>query len=64
METHPVVGTRNPNRVEYFWLCGHCSSTMTLRLEDDQTVIAVPIPEPIRDIPTVLHLFLWIERRG
>ena len=29
---------------EYFWLCGGCSATLTLRLGEDGTVIAVPFP--------------------
>lgn len=32
---------------EYFWLCGGCSPTMTLRLGEDGTVIAVPLPHPV-----------------
>ena len=64
METDPVVRTRNPNRVEYFRLCGQCSSTRTLRLEDDQTVVAVPIPEPIRDIPDHVALISVDRKRG
>ena len=32
---------------EYFWLCGGCSATMTLRLGEDGTVIAVPLPHSV-----------------
>ena len=32
---------------EYFWLCGGCSATLTLRLGEDGTVIAVPLPHSV-----------------
>ncbi len=35
------------NRVEYFWLCHRCSSTLTLRLREDGTVVTALLPEPI-----------------
>jgi hypothetical protein len=38
-------------RVEYFWLCQKCSCAMTLRLGEDGTVIAVPLPEPVFGVP-------------
>ena len=37
---------------------------MTLRLEDDETVIAVPIPEPIRDIPDGVALISVDRKKG
>jgi len=39
------------SRVEYFWLCHRCSSTMMLRLRKDGTVVTVLLPEPIRPDP-------------
>ncbi len=36
------AGPTEPHRVEYFWLCGLCASTMTL-LVDSGKVIAVPL---------------------
>ena len=60
IETDPVLRTRNPKRLEYFWLCDRCSSTMTLRLEDNETVVAVPILEPMRDVPVTV---ISVDRR-
>jgi hypothetical protein len=34
---------------KYFWICDACSATMTLRLAEDERVVAVPLPEGIRD---------------
>ncbi len=38
------------SQVEYFWLCDSCSSTMTLRLSEDEVVVAVPLPKQIRGV--------------
>jgi hypothetical protein len=27
-----LINVSDPGRLEYFWLCNHCSATMTLRL--------------------------------
>jgi len=50
LEHDPTLGSKS-NRVEYFWLCPGCSSTMTLRLREDGTVVTVLIPEPFRGVP-------------
>ncbi len=39
-----VSGKRPPRKVEYFWLCGKCATTMTLALRG-QGVVTVPLPE-------------------
>jgi hypothetical protein len=44
LELDPTLGSKS-NRLEYFWLCPGCSSTMTLRLSEDGTVVTVLIPE-------------------
>jgi len=36
--------------VEYFWLCDACSTSMTLRLDDEGKVVAAP-PEPTVNNP-------------
>lgn len=51
LESDPTLRTDKSNRVEFFWLCHRCASTMTLRLGEDERVVAVPIPEPIRSVP-------------
>jgi hypothetical protein len=52
------------SRGEYFWLCERCSSVMTLRLGEDETVVAVPIPELICIVPEGVALIGRIEREG
>lgn len=51
-------------RGEYFWLCERCSSVMTLRLGEDETVVAVPIPEPICSVPEGVALISVNRKRG
>jgi len=51
LETDPTLRSSQPNRVEYFWLCHCCSSTMTLRLREDGTVVTVLLSDPIRGVP-------------
>ena len=34
------------HRVEFFWLCGPCSSTMTLAFQRGKGVITVPLRPP------------------
>jgi hypothetical protein len=64
MESDPVVHRRDPNRMEYFWLCDRCSCTLTLRLREDGAVVAVPIPEPIRGVPDSVTLALMsVDRK-
>lgn len=46
LESDPILRPDNSNRVEYFWLCGRCSSTMTLSIGEDETVVVVPVQKP------------------
>jgi hypothetical protein len=40
----PAVGERKPSRrVEFFWLCGQCSTELTVVNDKDQGVITIPI---------------------
>ena len=39
------------SRVEYFWLCSHCSEFMALHLGQDGTVVNVPLPDRIHRNP-------------
>jgi hypothetical protein len=61
LETDPTLRIRESRRWEYFWLCSRCSSTMTLRLEDDETVAAVLLPEPMRDVSD--DAFILVDRK-
>lgn len=44
LEARPelVAEAKPPHRVEYFWLCGQCSSTMTLGFQRGRGVVMVP----------------------
>ncbi len=64
LETAPALGSSESNRVEYFWLCDHCSSTMTLRLSEDGSVIPVLLPEPIRGVPDGVALTSANREKG
>lgn len=43
LETDPTLRSSNVTPAEYFWLCGFCSSTMTLRLNEEGIVLAVEL---------------------
>lgn len=64
LEGDPAQSASTSNRAEYFWLCDRCSSTMTLRLGEGETVVAVPIPEPIRGVPDGVALISEDRKRG
>ena len=52
------------SRGEYFWLCERCSSVMTLHPGENEAVVAVPIPEPIRSVPEGVALISVHRKRG
>jgi len=64
LESDPVLRPDNSNRVEYFWLCGRCSSATTLRLGEDGTVVTVSLPKPIRSVPDGVALISVDRNRG
>ena len=64
LENDPALRSSKSNRVEYFWLCHGCSSTMTLRLREDGTVVAALIPEPLRGVPDGVALTLVDRKKG
>jgi hypothetical protein len=39
-----VAEPRQPRRIEFFWLCAECSSTMTLAFQRGKGVVMVPLP--------------------
>jgi hypothetical protein len=41
------------HRIEYFWLCGNCSSSMTLAFHRGKGVVMVPLPAPPAAPPAV-----------
>ena len=50
LESNPALRPKS-NAVEYFWLCHRCSSTLTLSLGEDGTVVTVLRPEPTPGVP-------------
>jgi hypothetical protein len=63
LESDPGLRIGNSSRREYFWLCGACSSIMTLRLGEGGTVVAVPLQEPVRGVPDGVAL-ISADRKG
>ena len=39
-----VAEAGKPHRVEFFWLCAECASTMTLAFQPGKGVVMVPLP--------------------
>ncbi len=39
-----VSDKRPAQKIEYFWLCGDCATTMTLALHRGKGVVAIPLP--------------------
>jgi len=62
LESDPALTTGKSNRVEYFWLCRDCCSTMTLSLGQDDTVAAVPMLQPFRSAPDGVSL-ISVDRK-
>lgn len=46
LETEPLTNLSEVKDPEYFWLCSSCCRRMTLRLNDDAKVMAVPLSNP------------------
>ena len=44
LEADPKRRSGRPGRLEYFWLCGECSSTMSLRISQDGHVLPMTVP--------------------
>jgi hypothetical protein len=64
LESNPTLPPSKSDRVEYFWLCSHCSSSMTLSLREDETVATVPLPPPILGFPVGIPLTPADRERG
>jgi len=44
-------------RVERYWLCDQCASTLTLSFDQSHGVVTVPLPDTVRQrILTTVHL--------
>ena len=44
----PISAEKPVRHLEHFWLCGSCSQTMTLAVEKDKGVVAVPLRSQFR----------------
>lgn len=64
LESDPVIRTGKTARMEHFWLCDRCSSTMILSLGEDETVLTVPVREPTLTYLLLSILFRQTEERG
>ncbi len=51
LETDPPVWSSNARATEYFWLCAHCSTGMTLSLTQDGGVMATGLSDELRNCP-------------
>ena len=40
-----IAGPKPPRRVEFFWLCDHCSTELTVVLDQKTGVKTVPLPK-------------------
>ena len=47
LERDPTLRSSNLKTPEYYWLCGSCSTVMTLHISEDGTVIPVALPAPV-----------------
>jgi len=50
LEIDPTLGSSKVREPEYFWLCEHCSTAMTLLLAQDGRVMATGLGEPNRQL--------------
>ncbi len=44
---------RSPRRVERYWLCDRCCSSLTLIFEKGRGMVTVPLPSPKTPLTTV-----------
>jgi len=51
LESDPATARGDSAPVEYYWLCGGCSSAMTLHLGRDNAVTTAPIADTLRSAP-------------
>jgi len=49
LENDPTLSSASVSTTEYFWLCRSCSSTVTLRLNDDGKVTPVVLAELVQE---------------
>jgi hypothetical protein len=47
---------RSVHRIERYWLCDECGSSLTLTFDPGRGVVAVPLRDGARQIATTAHL--------
>src|SRR5689334_20698821 len=64
VESDPAIRSSDSTRMEYFWLCHCCSSTITLRLREDGTMVTTPLSESIRGVPDDVAITVVDRQKG
>lgn len=41
-----LVSGKRPHRVEHYWLCGACSTKLTLAYDPAKGAVVIPLPRP------------------
>jgi hypothetical protein len=62
IQSDAIARANESTRAEYFRLRQECASTMTLRLKEGGSVVAVPFPPPLRLVPDGVSV-TWAERK-
>lgn len=64
LETDAPVWSSNARETEYFWLCDHCSATMTLRLTNDGGIVATGLADALCNGPYIALNLVDRENRA
>ena len=64
VESDPAIRSSDSTRMEYFWLCHCCSSTITLRLKEDGTMVTTLLSESIRGVPDDVAITVVDRQKG
>ncbi len=64
LDAHPALRLYKSNRVEYFWLCHRCSSTLTLRVREDGTAGNRSAPRSDSRCPSLYCSYLGRSTKG
>lgn len=64
LESDLPLGPGNREKSEYFWLCASCSRTMTLRLDEHETVAVTPLTKSAQRAADHAEFVLLDRQRG
>jgi hypothetical protein len=59
-----LISVFDSGRLEYFWLCNSCSSSMILRLAEAGSVVAVPLPKTIENFSDEVDHVSFCREKG